>query len=67
MTDSPRPSADEVLRGWHFVREGRIRTGDKHWNYQTRSWLPVVGYSTFLNTNSATSMGCFIRKDKETQ
>ena len=63
MTESPHPTAADVLHGWSFVHEGRIRTGDKYWNYTERKWFPVLDRSTFLNANPATSMAVFIRKN----
>jgi hypothetical protein len=59
---SPKPSADEVLHGWHIVREGKAKLGDKYWVYRTRSWLPVLDKHSFLGSKVEGSLIVIIRK-----
>jgi hypothetical protein len=35
-----RPKLADVLKGWHFVRVGKVKAGDKFWRYNG-SWKDV--------------------------
>lgn len=56
----PGPKAEDMLRGWGIVRTGRVRPGDKYWQFGTRKWL--VDRRTFLGENAATPYCIFIRR-----
>jgi hypothetical protein len=67
QTKSPRPTADDVLRGWKIVTSGKVQLQDLYWQYQRRVWLPVKDKHSFLGDSVRTSMGVFIRRVEKTK
>jgi hypothetical protein len=35
------PKLADVPKGWHFVRVGKVKAGDKFWRYGNGSWKDV--------------------------
>ena len=63
LTSSENPTLKDVLRGWHFVREGIARGGDRFWQKMYDGyWLPVTGENV---GKPVTSFIAVIRRNKE--
>lgn len=60
---SPKPTADDVLRGWHIVTDGSVQPGDRFWSYRTRSWLPAVSRESFLGSKIGNLLTVIIRSN----
>jgi hypothetical protein len=64
MANDPRPQSKDILDGWHIVRAGKVKSGDRFWRYGRGSWEPVVDRTTFLDSEAANLMTTIIRRDE---
>jgi hypothetical protein len=63
--NDPRPQSDDILRGWHIVKSGKVKAGDKFWRYGRGTWEPVKDRTTFLDSEASNIMTTIIRKDEK--
>jgi hypothetical protein len=67
MNPSDQSTLREVLNGWHIVRTGSARIGDRWWRSSTKSapgyWLPVTGADWQGEPVLGEGMPVLIRKD----
>ena len=63
LQTSDQPTLREVLPGWHLVRTGKTRSGDKYWWSTGRAWLPVGRLDRTLGAD-VRAMPVVIRKER---